>query len=153
MRLTLRTDYALRVLIQLALAPERLGSIRAIAAAYGISENHLMKVVHNLVQKGYVESSRGRGGGIRLAREASAIVVGDVVRNMEDDLALVECFDVASNACAITRACRLKGILFEALGAFLAVLDRYTIADLLGPAAELRAILGIGELAKAEGVA
>jgi len=153
MRLTMRTDYALRVLIHLALGPERLGSIRSIALSYKISENHLMKVVHGLVQKGFIESTRGRGGGIRLARQASAISIGDVVRELEDDLSLVECFSTKTNACAITRACRLKSILFEALNAFLAVLDRYTIADLLEPSAELRSILGIGDLAKTEALA
>jgi Rrf2 family nitric oxide-sensitive transcriptional repressor len=153
MRLTMRTDYALRVLIHLALGRERLGSIRSIALSYNISENHLMKVVHGLVQKGFIESTRGRGGGIRWARHASAISIGDVVRELEDDLSIVECFRAKANGCTITRACRLKPILFEALNAFLAVLDRYTIADLLGPSAELRSILGIGDLAKTEALA
>jgi len=144
MRLTMRTDYAFRVLIHLAAAPERLGSIGGIASAYKISENHLMKVVHSLVQNGFVESSRGRGGGIRLARSPSDIKVGDVVRNMEDDLALVECFDTKRNACVITPACRLKFALAEAMGAFMAVLDKYSIADFLGRPDDLRSLLGIG---------
>lgn len=150
MRLTMRTDYALRVLIYLAAAPDRLGSIGAIAGSYSISENHLMKVVHGLVQGGYIESIRGRGGGIRLARAASTIGVGDVVRNMEDDLTLVECFDAGRNACVITPACRLKSVISEALHAFMAVLDRYTIADFIGRPKELRALLGLDPEARRE---
>ena len=130
MRLTLYTDYALRSLIYLGLNESRQASIAEISRAYGISENHLIKVIHRLGQLGLVKTSRGRGGGLRLAQPAEKIVIGDVVRQTEEDLALVECF--ATGACMITRACRLKGILGEALAAFLAVLDRYTLADLLG---------------------
>lgn len=151
MRLTMRTDYAIRVLIYLAIGSDRLGSIGAIAEAYKISENHLMKVVHGLVQKGYVESSRGRGGGIRLARQASTIRVGDVVRDMEDELTLVECLDPSTNACVITPACGLKFVLSEALEAFLATLDRYTIADFVGRSPELRIFLRMEEALTADG--
>jgi Rrf2 family transcriptional regulator, nitric oxide-sensitive transcriptional repressor len=131
MRLTRYTDYALRTLIYLGLSEPRQGSIAEISRAYGISENHLTKVVHHLGRLGLVKTSRGRGGGLRLALPPEQIIVGQVVRQTEDDLALVECF--ANDACAITSACRLRGVLGEALAAFLTVLDRYTLADLLSP--------------------
>ncbi|MHB2209033.1 Rrf2 family transcriptional regulator [Methylobacterium sp. CM6257] len=129
MRLTRYTDYALRTLIYVGLHEPRQSSIAAIARAYGISENHLTKVVHQLGRVGLIRTIRGRGGGLRLGRPAAEIVIGAVVRQTEDDLALVECF--ASGVCAITASCRLKRALGEALGAFLAVLDGYTLADLL----------------------
>lgn len=130
MRLTRYTDYALRTLIYVALQEPRQSSIPEIARAYGISESHLTKVVHQLGRLGLVQTIRGRGGGLRLARPPAEIVVGAVVRATEDDLALVECF--SGGACAITPSCRLRRVLGEALAAFLAVLDRYTLADLLG---------------------
>ncbi|AWN37228.1 Rrf2 family transcriptional regulator [Methylobacterium radiodurans] len=130
MRLTRYTDYALRTLIYLGLNEPRQSSIGEIARAYGISENHLTKVVHQLGRLGLVRTIRGRGGGLRLALDPAEIVVGAVVRQTEEDLALVECF--AGGACAITPSCRLRRVLGEALAAFLAVLDRYTLADLLG---------------------
>ena len=120
MRLTLHTDYALRTLIYLGLSEPRHATIAEISRAYGISENHLVKVVHRLGQLGFVKTSRGRGGGLRLARPAEDIIVGQVVRQTEEDLALVACF--ANGICAITPACRLRGVLGEALAAFLAVL-------------------------------
>ncbi|WP_298951239.1 Rrf2 family transcriptional regulator [uncultured Methylobacterium sp.] len=141
MRLTRYTDYALRTLIFLGLCAPRQASIAEIARAYGISESHLTKVVHHLGQLGLVKTSRGRGGGLRLAREPGTIVVGEVVRRTEDDLALVECF--AGGACAITPSCRLRGALGEALAAFLAVLDRYTLADLLAGGGETARLLGL----------
>jgi Rrf2 family nitric oxide-sensitive transcriptional repressor len=142
MRLTRHTDYALRVLIYLGLRPARLSSIREIADSYGISENHLMKVAHRLGTAGFIETARGRGGGLRLARAADAIGIGDVVRQMEDDLALVECLG-AANRCRIAGNCVLSGALQEGLAAFLAVLDRYTLADLVRPAPRLARLLGI----------
>ncbi|KAB1074058.1 Rrf2 family transcriptional regulator [Methylobacterium planeticum] len=143
MRLTRYTDYALRTLIYLGLHEPQQSSIAQIARAYGISENHLTKVVHQLGRLGLVRTSRGRGGGLRLGKPPGEIVVGAVVRQTEDDLALVECF--ATGACAITAPCRLKHVLGEALAAFLAVLDRYTLADLLGDDAgpEIAQLLGI----------
>jgi Rrf2 family transcriptional regulator, nitric oxide-sensitive transcriptional repressor len=131
MRLTRYTDYALRTLIYLGLSEPRQGSIAEISRAYGISENHLIKVVHHLGRLGLVKTSRGRGGGLRLALPPEQIIVGQVVRQTEDDLALVECF--ANDVCVITSACRLRGVLGEALAAFLTVLDRCTLADLLRP--------------------
>ncbi|KMO33784.1 Rrf2 family transcriptional regulator [Methylobacterium tarhaniae] len=143
MRLTRYTDYALRTLLYLGANEPRQGSIAEIARAYGISENHLTKVVHQLGRLGLVRTIRGRGGGLRLARPPGEIVVGAVVRQTEEDLALVECF--GSGACAITPACRLRHALGEALAAFLAVLDRYTLADLLagGAASDLVRLLDL----------
>jgi Rrf2 family nitric oxide-sensitive transcriptional repressor len=142
MRLTVHTDYALRTLLYLGVRGERLGSIRAIATAYDISENHLTKVVHRLGRSGFIDTVRGRGGGIRLARPPAAIRIGDVVRRTEEDMALVECLGPA-NACRITADCRLRGALSEALRAFLAVLDGYTLADLLGAPEALADRLGL----------
>ncbi len=143
MRLTRYTDYSLRVLIYLGLQPGRLSSIREIADAYGISESHLMKVIQALGQSGYVATLRGRGGGLKLAKSPHEINVGDVVRNTEDDVALVECF-AEDGACRIAGPCRLRHLLKEALEAFFAVLDRYTLADLLQPNRNmLKASLGL----------
>jgi Rrf2 family nitric oxide-sensitive transcriptional repressor len=130
-QLTRYSDYSLRVLIYLALDPERLVTIEEIARSYDISKAHLMKVVHQLGLRGYVETVRGRGGGLRLSRRAEEIGVGDVVRATEANLDLVDCFDPASPRCVIQPACGLRSVLGEALGAFLAVLDRYTLADLV----------------------
>jgi Rrf2 family nitric oxide-sensitive transcriptional repressor len=130
-QLTRYSDYSLRVLIYLALDPERLVTIEDIAGSYDISKAHLMKVVHHLGLRGYVETVRGRGGGLRLARRSEEIRVGDVVRSTEEDMRLVECFDPASSQCMIETACGLRVVLHEALAAFLAVLDRYTLADLV----------------------
>lgn len=126
MRLTRYTDYAMRVLLYLGAQPDRVCSIGEIARAYGISQNHLMKVAHDLGKAGYVEGVRGRSGGIRLARPADRINVGAVVRRTEEGFELVEC-----GSCLIAPACGLTGVLAEALAAFMEVLDRYTLADLL----------------------
>lgn len=132
MRLTQYTDYSLRVLIYLGLRPERRCTIREISEAYDISRNHLMKVVQQLAAEGYVESTRGVGGGLMLAHPPDHLGVGDVVRAMEPDLGLVECMR-PTNECVITGACRLYGMLNEARDAFLEVLDNYTLADILEP--------------------
>lgn len=142
MRLTQYTDYSLRVLIYLGLQTDgRLSTIHDIAGSYGISENHLMKVVHGLSRLGYVDAVRGRGGGLRLAREPQAISIGAVVRETEDGLVLVECFDAERNTCRITDACELHHVLDEARAAFFRVLDRYTLRDLLRPKAQLARLL------------
>jgi len=125
-KLTRYTDYALRVLMHVAARPERLSSIGEIARGYGISQNHLMKVVHDLRKSGYVAAVRGRTGGIRLARPPSEINVGEVVRHTEEGFDLVDC-----GSCVIARGCGLTGVLKEATRAFLAVLDGYTLADLV----------------------
>ncbi len=141
MHLTRFTDYGLRTLTYLALAPERLAMISEIAQAYKVSENHMTKVVHRLGQAGLVETLRGRNGGLRLARPAAEIGIGDVVRALEPELALAEC--QAGGSCAIRGACGLEAILDEAVNALLAVLDRYTLADIAGPRhAALRRRLG-----------
>ena len=137
MRLTLHTDYAMRVLLHLAARPEGLGSIAEIASLYGISRNHLMKVVQNLSRSGLVDAVRGRGGGPRLGRPATQITVGDVVRQTEDGFQLVDC-----GQCLIAGACELPPILNEAIRAFLAVLDSHTVADLLQRRAGLATLLG-----------
>lgn len=130
MRLSTFSDYSLRVLMYLGVQPDRLATIAEIAAAHEISENHLMKVVHQLGRSGYLETVRGKGGGMRLARALKDIVLGEVIRQTEGDIAMVECF--ADNpSCRILSACRLRGILGEALSAMFLVLDGYTLADLL----------------------
>lgn len=143
MRLTTFTDYTLRTLIFLALEPGRQATIADIATAYGISESHLMKVVHQLGQAGDIETIRGRSGGLRLARSPEEINLGTVVRRTEADLDLVPCF--GEGTCAIRPGCVLKGVLAEALGAFMAVLDRTTLADLVAPRQRLTSLLGLGE--------
>lgn len=136
MKLTRYTDYSLRVLMHLAARPERLASISEIARTYAISQNHLMKVVHDLRKHGYLAAVRGRAGGIRLARPAAEINIGEVVRHTEEGFDLVDC-----GSCIIAPACGLVGVLGEALGAFMRVLDGYTLEDLVATRAEaLRAL-------------
>lgn len=141
MRLTLKTDYALRTLMYLGQQRGRLTSIASVAEFYGISENHLVKVVHELGRKGFIETLRGKGGGIRLLRQPSDIIIGDVVRAMEDDMALVACFgpQEPERACLLTDSCSLQGLLHQALRAFMATLDAHSLADMLGHASAQRA--------------
>lgn len=145
MRLTVYTDYALRVLMYVALARETRPTISGIAQSYGISRNHLMKVVYELGLAGYLETARGKNGGLRLARPAREIVLGEVVRRTEPDLALVPCLDPVNAACAITPACRLRGAMHQARAAFLKVLDSYTLADLVENRAALEGLLSAVE--------
>lgn len=126
MRLTRYTDYSLRVLIHLALNADRLCSIGEIARTYDLSHNHLMKVVNALAHDGFVETVRGRSGGMRLARPAASITVGEVVRRTEEGFDLADC-----SGCALAPACGLTGVLAEGMRAMLAVFDAYSIADLL----------------------
>lgn len=126
MRLKSYTDYALRVLMHLAARPDRLSSIGEIARTYRISHNHLMKVVHDLRKEGFVDAVRGRSGGIRLGRPATEISVGQVVRHTEAGFDLVDCA-----SCVIAPACALTAALHEARSAFMAVLDGYSLADLV----------------------
>lgn len=148
MRLTVYTDFSLRVLMYLALHRDRLPTIAEIAASYGISRNHLMKVVYELGLAGYIETVRGKNGGLRLAREPEAIILGEVVRRTEPDMALVPCFDPANGACVITPACKLRRALHEARAAFLQVLDGYSLADLVENQGALQALLARGPAAE-----
>jgi len=130
-RLTTFSDYSLRVLIYLAVEPDRRATIDEIASAYDVSKAHLMKVVHELGLRGWVETVRGRGGGLQLAQPPEQIPIGAVVRATEENLALVECFESGPSDCRIVEACVLKRALGEALEAFLGVLDRYTLEQLM----------------------
>lgn len=142
MRFTRYTDFAMRVLMYLGLQDEGdLSTIKEIAKRYDISENHLMKVVHQLGRHGFVTTVRGRQGGMKLALAPGDINLGEVVRRCEDDMRLVECFDPASNTCPISSVCALPAVLDEALDAFLAVMDKHTLKDILAPQQKLRAIL------------
>lgn len=144
MRLTHFTDYSLRVLIYLGLNQDRLVTIEEIAGAYDISRNHLMKIVHHQAQNGVIETVRGKGGGMRLGRLPADIGIGDIVRDTEQDMALVACFDQAHDGeCKIESACFLRHALREAQDAFYRTLDNYTLADLLRPKARLSALFGM----------
>lgn len=130
MRLTNFSDYALRVLMYAAARSDRLITIEETAEVYGISRAHLMKVANQLTRSGFLKATRGRTGGLALAKRPEKIRLGDVIRATEPDFALVECFTPESN-CLITPRCRLKGVLKEALNSFVRTLDRYTLADLI----------------------
>jgi Rrf2 family nitric oxide-sensitive transcriptional repressor len=143
MRLTSHTDYALRTLIYLGVSGDRLTPVGDVAAAYGISRNHLLKVANHLTAGGYVESVRGNGGGIRLARAPADINIGQVVRTTEADMNLVECFCPDGRGCRIETGCLLRSVLRTALRAFLGVLDEYSLSDLLGSKPLLEELLGL----------
>lgn len=143
MQLTLYTDYSLRVLLYLALVPGRTATVTEISDAYRISRNHLVKVVHNLSLQGFIQTTRGRGGGICLARPAEQIIIGDVVRHTEVNFKLVECFDREFNTCPIVVPCLLKDTLYDAQRAFMAVLDEKTLADIVKNADQLRTNLRV----------
>ncbi|MGH7781396.1 MAG: RrF2 family transcriptional regulator [Candidatus Binataceae bacterium] len=143
MRLTYYTDYSLRVLMYLAIARDRRVNISEIADRYDVSRNHLVKVVHSLARGGFVASYRGKGGGLELARDPELINVGAVVRYTEGPLKPVECFDVEKNRCIITNVCGLAEVVNEACGSFFAVLDHYTLADLLKRRPGLAKILSV----------
>lgn len=132
MQLTLYTDYSLRVLVYLSLNPERSSTISEIADFYQVSRNHLVKVVHNLSLKQHIISSRGKGGGLRLARAPELINIGAVIRDTEPNFHVVECFNGETpNTCVVEPICRLKGILGKASDQFLKTLDAYSIADII----------------------
>ena len=142
MKLTRFTDYSLRVLIYLGLKDNGRVTIREISDAYGISRNHLMKVVSLLTRMEYLDARRGPGGGIALARSPSEIVIADVIRDMEDDLNLVECF-CEDGSCLIKPMCVLKSALNKALKAYLDTLEQYTLSDLLKPKTQLAQVFGM----------
>jgi Rrf2 family nitric oxide-sensitive transcriptional repressor len=133
MRLTAFTDYSLRVLMYLAAAPQERATIAEVAAAFGISQHHLVKVAHFLGQHGILANTRGRNGGLRFARPAHEISVGRVVRLTEGRDLPAECFDLRTNTCRLVGDCRLRGMLGQAVDGFYAALDRYTVADLRAP--------------------
>ncbi|CAH0347400.1 Rrf2 family transcriptional regulator [Bacillus sp. CECT 9360] len=131
MRLTTYSDYSIRVLLYLAtLEQGKLSNIKEIAFAYDISKNHLMKIIYNLGKMGYIETIRGRNGGIRLAKQPSEINIGEIVRKTEEDFYLVECFGNNHDNCVIAPVCSLKHVLNKALDTFLQVLDQYTLEDI-----------------------
>lgn len=132
MKLTIMTDYAMRLLIYVGRYPQRLCTISEVAQAYGVSEPHLMKITHRLAQRGWIETVRGKNGGMRLARAPQDINLGAVLRDTENDLNLVECFATGS-ACTMTGYCGLTAILEGALQQFMQHVDRYTLADILPP--------------------
>ena len=143
MRLTVYTDYALRMLMYLALKEDELATIAEISVSYGISKNHLMKVAHQLGVAGYVETVRGRGGGLRLARRIEAIGLGEVVRFTEPDMAIVSCFKPIDAPCVIRPSCVLRQALQKSRDAFMSVLDDYTLSDLVRPRGRLLGLLAI----------
>ncbi len=140
MRFTVFTDFAFRVLILLALEPDRKMTIRDIAQRYGISRNHLMKIVNVLTREELVTATRGPKGGLRLARQADQITVGEIVRVTEEDMQLVECYG-HNDKCVISPACRLKDVLGQSLKAFMGVLDTYSLQDLVGNERALKKLL------------
>lgn len=129
MQLTIFTDYGFRSLMYLAANPQRLCSVKEIAEHYGISRNHLVKVVHKLAQLGYIESSKGRHGGIALAHPPEQLKLGDLVLRLEPNMDLVECFNRQTNTCRITNMCQLKHYLADARQAFISTLNQHTLAD------------------------
>lgn len=131
MQLTLYTDYSLRVLVYLGLKGDDLATITEIAEHFNISRNHLVKVVHNLANHNFIQTVRGKGGGMRLARRPDLVNIGDVVRHTEPNFNIVECFDRDNQGCVITPICKLKGALHRASRSFMNVLDEYTLADVL----------------------
>jgi len=143
MQLTQYTDYGLRTLIALALNPGQWQTVTVVSSAYGISRHHLVKVVARLAERGYVETQRGKGGGMRLARPPREISIGAVVRDMEAELGVVECLEADGGNCVITPACGLKGVLAEATRAFLGVLDSYNLDDLKRQRPPVSRLLGI----------
>ena len=143
MRLSVHTDYALRTLMFLA-ARDGHHSITEISSRYGISRNHLMKVAQRLVANGFVESVLGRGGGLKLARPAGSLNVGDIVRTLEDTGNFVECFNAETNNCVVTPVCGLSRVLSDGLQVYLSYLDKFTIADLVGDREKFRLALDKG---------
>ena len=142
MRLTALTDYSLRVLMYLGVEPGRRATIGEIAAAFAVSEHHLVKVAHFLGKAGWLRNVRGKGGGLELALPPARINIGAVVRDTEGDAVVAECFDgERSDSCVIAGSCKLRGPLEEALVAFYAVLDRYTLADVVRNRGQLAQVL------------
>lgn len=146
MRMSLQIDYALRMLIYLAIHDPQPSTVNDVAESYGISRNHLLKILLKLRDMGLVATARGRSGGIRLAVAPETVNVGEVIRVFGDDFPLVECMKSGGGACVLSPICRLKGIVQEALGAYLSVFDKYTLADLVANREELAGVLGAYKL-------
>lgn len=143
MRLSAYSDYSIRVLMQAALRhPERV-TVPEVAATYGISQHHLVKIVHDLGRNGYLETRRGVGGGFTLARPPEETGLGDIVRLGEETDKVIDCLDADGRTCRLRPSCRLKGVLDEAAAAFFAVLDGYTLADLVKQPGRMRTVLGL----------
>ncbi len=140
MRLTLHTDYALRLLISLAVADGERRTVEDLSRRHRVSDNHLMKVARSLIEAGFVAGVRGRNGGLELARPPADICIGEVVRTCEESFALVDCFAPDTDRCLLVPACGLRAPLQEALAAFLGVLDRYSLADLVACPAQTKAL-------------
>lgn len=138
MRLTDYTDYTLRVLMFCALHPQRSVTIAELAESHAVSKNHLMKIVNHLARLGWLQTTRGRGGGLRLLKNAADIGIGDVVRQTETDFRMVECFDARHNACTLTAHCQLKQVIRTALQSYMAELDKVTLADITAAAPALQ---------------
>jgi Rrf2 family transcriptional regulator, nitric oxide-sensitive transcriptional repressor len=148
MQLTQYTDYGLRTLIALGLAQPRRMTVAQISSAYDISRHHLVKIAARLSEQGYIQTLRGKGGGMCLARDPSQIRIGDVVRSMEAELGVVECLESGGGNCAIVTSCRLKPLLATATDRFMAELDAHTLADVLQPRLSLGRLLGIAVVAE-----
>ncbi len=143
MRLTTFSDYTLRVLTYLGTCPDQRVTVREIADAYGISKHHLMKVIQFLADEGYVETTRGKEGGVQLKSRPDRIRIGELIRKSEADTVLVECFSPDASQCCIEKVCVLRGALYKATQAFYAVLDTYTLADMIANRAPLARLLQI----------
>lgn len=129
MQLTHFTDYALRALMYLAARPDEMSSVKEISEHYGISRNHMVKIAHRLSQLGYIETAKGKGGGIRIAKNAELLRLGDLIAEFEPNMLLVECFDPKTNTCLISGTCQLKHYLSDATKNFISSMNRYTLAD------------------------
>jgi len=143
MRLSTYSDYSIRVLMQAAVRDPELVTVDEVARTFGISRHHLVKVVHDLGQNGFLKTRRGIGGGFTLARPPVEIRLGDVIRLGEESETVIDCLDRVTHQCRLFPACRLKGVLDEAEAAFFGVLDRYSLADIVKQPAKIRAALGI----------
>ena len=129
MQITRFTDYGLRTLMYVAARSENISSVKEIAEHYGISRNHLVKVVHRLSQLGYIETTKGKGGGLQIAQGTENLCLGDLIKQLEPNMNIVECFDAETNTCRITGSCQLKNYLFEATKNFIDTMNKYTLAD------------------------
>ena len=143
MKLSAYSDYAVRVLMQTTLRSPQRVTVAEVALTFGISRHHLVKVVHDLGRHGYLATQRGIGGGFTLARAPEDIRLGDIIRLGEESETVIDCLDGENHLCRLLPVCRLKGVLDEAAAAFFAVVDRYTLADLMKQPSRMRVVLGI----------